>query len=499
MILIGALLLAPTLLMRVKTVNELTSDAELVGDSSEDMEQTMQQVGEEQTHPRGERGRGKNKENTLVKSKGEAAQPGNGKVIRKSGEFPERKFRFPVLNGKWWIHRLAFMRGQFAGFVYQEVPATKTLLVKSWKAQEDFGDEVIIPLWGNYIGAKVGDKITFDVGTFAQEGEGKPRPMATNVLIREREHPIGTGLIMAPPPMDVRTQVLYYLSDDNLRTDKFFQDIIAATKGGWISTDFLLLCRRMKQLGASPKSIIESLRDAPGIEVRDIPGQEAIRRKKRSPPMEPGTIARKDVIFPTLTFAAKKMYAAGMMKRMGDLPIENHMEQQLGWKELWQEVEGAEVAGKEADKQERALGMADAKGPESSQDKSTMAKRAAKADKRKADAEARRAKSKASATTNEDLAKKAAVNKATAKKAAAEKPAAKKLGAYDEQAVEEQAAEEKAAALVKRSLQAAAERATEEAAAAPAASSDKGKSNEKSWGSWFSSWFEFRATASHAV
>jgi len=186
------------------------------------------------------------------------------------------------------------------------------LLIKCWKAVEDFGAEAIIPLWGNYVGAKVGDKITFDVAAFSQEGEGVPRPMATNVVLRQRGTPVGEGVLRGPAQTDVGTQVLYYLSDDNLRTDKFFQDIIAATEGGWIGTKFLLLCSRLKKLGASTRSIIESMQDAPGVEVRDVPGLEAVRRTSAPPPLEAWVAAK---------FADSKQSAAIAIADMAGRPV----------------------------------------------------------------------------------------------------------------------------------------------------------------------------------
>merc|ERR1712086_295819 len=101
--------------------------------------------------------------------------------------------------------------------------------------------------------------------------------------IRER----GTGAVAkGPAPTDVRTQILYYMSDENLRTDKFFQEQIASSEDGWISTDVFLGCRRVKQLAATTKSIIDGLRGAPGIEVHDTPGEEAVRRTSPPPALE---------------------------------------------------------------------------------------------------------------------------------------------------------------------------------------------------------------------
>jgi len=179
-------------------------------------------------------------------------------------------------------------RGEHAGLVYQLVPTTKTLLIKSWKVVEEFGHEAVIPAWNNPAGAAVGDRISFDLEEMVQEGDGEPKPMATNVFVRGQvDEATKANLIKAaPPPTDVRSQVLYYLSDENLATDKFFHNIITETEGGWVSVSSILGCRRIKQLGASTKSVLEAVRNSPGIEVRDTTGQEAVRRTTPPPPLK---------------------------------------------------------------------------------------------------------------------------------------------------------------------------------------------------------------------
>lgn len=227
-----------------------------------------------------DKGKGKGKEGGKGKGKDKSREQGAEKGKGKSKDKGKDKGK---AKGK--------DRGQYAGFVYQEIPATKTLLIKCWKANDEFGCEAVIPKWNNPNEAKVGDRISFDLEEMVQEGEGDPRPMACNVFIRERGADPHAG--KNRPLTDVRTQVLFYLSDDNLKTDKFFQDIIAANEGGWIATTDILGCRRMKQLGASTKSIIECLRDATEVEVRDTPGKEAVRRKSPPPPLDEAAIAAK--------------------------------------------------------------------------------------------------------------------------------------------------------------------------------------------------------------
>lgn len=90
----------------------------------------------------------------------------------------------------------------------------------------------------------------------------------------------------------LRTQVFYYLSDDNLRRDAFFQGIIASSSEGWIPLESIVACPRVKQMGANVQDIVEALRDhlsAPDAKLvlREEPGgEEAIRRITAPPPLD---------------------------------------------------------------------------------------------------------------------------------------------------------------------------------------------------------------------
>merc|ERR1712194_312767 len=267
---------------------------------------------EKEDKAKGKKGKGKDKGKGKGKGKGKdkGNDTSNDKVKQTGKDKGNGKEKGKNKGAKW---------GEFIGFIYQEIPTTKTLLIKCWKATEEFGGEAVLPSWSNSVEAKVGDKISFDVEDMVQEGEGEPRPLAKNVSIRER----GAGNVAkGPPPTDVRTQILYYLSDENLRTDKFFHDTIASSEGGWISTDIFLGCRRIKQLAATTKSIINGLRDAPGIEVHDAPGEEAVRRTSPSPPLEgSNAVAKKSVLAPSgvakqnkiVPVQSSDMYAVGLV------------------------------------------------------------------------------------------------------------------------------------------------------------------------------------------
>ncbi|CAE7564838.1 unnamed protein product [Symbiodinium sp. CCMP2456] len=84
----------------------------------------------------------------------------------------------------------------------------------------------------------------------------------------------------------LRLQVEYYLSDENLLTDNFFQDLIHSSDGGWIAVESFLGCPRIQQLRATASELIAALRWSKQLRLREWPqGKEAICRT--SPPPKP--------------------------------------------------------------------------------------------------------------------------------------------------------------------------------------------------------------------
>merc|ERR1719471_525584 len=78
-----------------------------------------------------------------------------------------------------------------------------------------------------------------------------------------------------PEPKTVRKQVEYYLSDENLRYDRFFHEKIAGSADGWLDMSLVLSCNKMKAIRAERKDVIEALQESK-IEVRD--DGNAVRR-----------------------------------------------------------------------------------------------------------------------------------------------------------------------------------------------------------------------------
>jgi len=76
---------------------------------------------------------------------------------------------------------------------------------------------------------------------------------------------------LKPTPPDagvVRKQVEYYLSDDNLKYDKFFHDKISANAEGWLEISLILSCNKMKAMRATRDDVLNALKDSK-VEVKE--------------------------------------------------------------------------------------------------------------------------------------------------------------------------------------------------------------------------------------
>merc|ERR1712232_3335 len=93
---------------------------------------------------------------------------------------------------------------------------------------------------------------------------------------KKAEEPPAKRLKSTPAaPAVVKKQVEYYLSDENLKFDKFFHDKIAADKEGWLELNLVLSCNKMKAMNCSKEDVLAALKDSK-IEIKE--GGDAIRR-----------------------------------------------------------------------------------------------------------------------------------------------------------------------------------------------------------------------------
>lgn len=73
----------------------------------------------------------------------------------------------------------------------------------------------------------------------------------------------------------LRSQLEYYLSDENLRQDRFFHEKISADAEGWLSLQYIMGCKRVQAMQATQEDVVAALQ-ASDIEVRE--DLAAIRR-----------------------------------------------------------------------------------------------------------------------------------------------------------------------------------------------------------------------------
>lgn len=76
---------------------------------------------------------------------------------------------------------------------------------------------------------------------------------------------------------DIKTQVEYYLSDDNLKKDAFFYNKITEDSEGWLDLEFILNCNKIKSLGIDKTKIVEAIKDSTLVESNPEGGK--VRRK----------------------------------------------------------------------------------------------------------------------------------------------------------------------------------------------------------------------------
>lgn len=65
-----------------------------------------------------------------------------------------------------------------------------------------------------------------------------------------------------PDPAAVRKQVEYYMSDENLRFDKFFHEKITEHADGWLEMALILSCNKMKAMRATKDDVTSALKDS---------------------------------------------------------------------------------------------------------------------------------------------------------------------------------------------------------------------------------------------
>jgi hypothetical protein len=120
------------------------------------------------------------------------------------------------------------------------------------------------------VAEKVEEKVDAKPGV---EADAKPEAETPKIAVAVKpaasDEPEAKRLKSTPPDAGaVRKQVEYYLSDDNLKFDKFFHDKISADAEGWLEMSFILQCNKMKAMRATKEDVLAALKGS-AVEVKE--------------------------------------------------------------------------------------------------------------------------------------------------------------------------------------------------------------------------------------
>ena len=77
----------------------------------------------------------------------------------------------------------------------------------------------------------------------------------------------------------LKAQIEYYLSDENLKRDRFFHEKISEDLNGYLSLEFILACNKVKQSGATKEDIINAIKSSTELELEG----DKVRRAGNKP------------------------------------------------------------------------------------------------------------------------------------------------------------------------------------------------------------------------
>lgn len=81
---------------------------------------------------------------------------------------------------------------------------------------------------------------------------------------------------------EIKTQMEYYLSDENLAKDHFFHEIISSDGNGYVDLDLFVKCNKIIKAKWTKDNLIEGIKSSSIIELDDILSKV---RRKNNPPL----------------------------------------------------------------------------------------------------------------------------------------------------------------------------------------------------------------------
>eukprot|EP00928_Gymnodinium_smaydae_P046665 TRINITY_DN310_c0_g1_i10.p1 TRINITY_DN310_c0_g1~~TRINITY_DN310_c0_g1_i10.p1 ORF type:complete len:421 (+),score=107.40 TRINITY_DN310_c0_g1_i10:73-1263(+) len=95
----------------------------------------------------------------------------------------------------------------------------------------------------------------------------EPEPNAAET--EAKASPDAKRLKLTPAdPKALRKQVEYYLSDENLKHDKFFHEKISSDPEGWLEVSLIITCNKMKAMNATKEDVLAALKESK-LELKD--------------------------------------------------------------------------------------------------------------------------------------------------------------------------------------------------------------------------------------
>mmetsp|Transcript_52202 Transcript_52202/g.122117 ORF Transcript_52202/g.122117 Transcript_52202/m.122117 type:complete len:420 (-) Transcript_52202:58-1317(-) len=163
-----------------------------------------------------------------------------------------------------------------------------------------------------------------------KEPEPEAKVEATNVATpapdAESQQPDPKRLKPNPPDAAVvRKQIEYYLSDENLKYDKFFHEKIATNGEGWLDLSLILSCNKMKAMRASNDDVLKALQ---GSKIEVNTDGTAVRR--------PGNVA-----LPSLESKPAHVKKSGIHAHDGGVvAIIKNLPEKHPWTEVKDKIKG---------------------------------------------------------------------------------------------------------------------------------------------------------------
>jgi hypothetical protein len=85
-----------------------------------------------------------------------------------------------------------------------------------------------------------------------------------------------------PKLKQMTTQIEFYMSDQNLKTDKFFHNLISTSKDHYIPLNVLLNCNKIQKMRPSLRDLEQAVNESTQLEISA--DKTAFRRKNKNLP-----------------------------------------------------------------------------------------------------------------------------------------------------------------------------------------------------------------------